>query len=87
MAIRTGTTIVTFTRSFRLSGFDGEQPAGSYTVETDEELLEPLSFAAYRRIATWIRVPLRSGAVGSQTIPIDPGELEAALARDAAPEG
>jgi hypothetical protein len=86
MTIRTSVKVVTFMRPFRLSAIDGEQPAGSYTVETDEERLDTVSFPAYRRIATWIRVPLPTGAAGSQTAVVDPVELEAALARDAAVE-
>lgn len=77
---------MTFTRPFLLSGFDGPQPAGSYTVETDEELVEALSFPVYRRIATLIRLPSQSsGPRIVQTVPIDPAELELALQRDVAP--
>jgi len=86
MVTRTSTTTVIFTRPFRLSAMDEQQPPGVYTVETDEERLETVSFPAYRRLATWIRIPLHSGAAGSQTIVIDPTDLELALARDAAPE-
>lgn len=83
MRTRTSSRIVTFTRPFRMVGVVGEQPAGSYTVETDEERLETVSLEAYRRVATSIRLPLPSGAAGcSQTIAIDPAELELALARD-----
>jgi len=32
-------------------------PAGAYEIVTDEELIEGLSFASYRRIATMITVP------------------------------
>jgi hypothetical protein len=83
MTLRTDTKVVTFRRPFRLAGLDGEMPAGVYAVETDEERLA-LSFEAYRRVATWIRVPLGSVPGSSQTVPIDPAELETALARDAA---
>jgi len=77
---------VTFTRPFLLSGFDAPQPAGSYSVETDEELVEALSFPVYRRIATLIRLPSPSrGPHVVQTVPIDPAELELALQRDVAP--
>jgi hypothetical protein len=86
MSIRTSTRVVTFTRPFRLGAIGDEQPAGSYNVETDEERLDTVAHPAYRRIATWMRVPLQSGFAGSQTIIIDPVELESALARDAAPE-
>jgi hypothetical protein len=87
MRVRSSSKVVIFTRPFRLGGVVGEQPAGSYTVETDEEPLDSVSITAYRRIATAIRLPLPSGAAGcSQTIAIDPAELEQALARDAAPQ-
>lgn len=86
MDTRTSTKTVTFRRPFRLSAMEREQPAGSYTVDTDEERLDTRSMPAYRRLATFIRLPLRAGAPGSESIPIDPVELEAALARDAAPE-
>jgi len=86
MTTRTSSKTVTFTRPFRLSAMEREHPAGSYTVETDEESLDTRSLPAYRRLATFIRLPLRTGAPGSETILIDPAELEAALSRDAAPE-
>jgi hypothetical protein len=87
MTTRTSSKIVIFTRPFRLSAVTHWLPAGSYTVETDEERLDSASVTAYRRLSTLIRTPLPSGAAGSSSqIPIDPAELEAALARDIAPE-
>jgi hypothetical protein len=60
------------------------QPPGTYTIETDEELLEQLSFTAYHRVSTSIILPLKRGGSGSyELIKIDPAELEAALRRDA----
>ena len=56
MTTRTTKSTVMFTRPFNLTGFDGEQPAGSYSVETDEELLEGMSFPAYRRMATMMQL-------------------------------
>jgi hypothetical protein len=89
MTTRTVRTTVTFERPFSLGGFDGQQPAGSYSVETDEELLEDLSFPAYRRMATMMQ--LRSGASLKsntsgilQVAVIDPVQLAAALVADAA---
>jgi hypothetical protein len=87
MTTRTTSKTVVFTRPFQLSAMEHPQPAGAYTVETDEERLDTTSHPAYRRLATWMRVPLGRGVVGSsQNLIIDPAELEAALARDAAPE-
>jgi hypothetical protein len=87
---RTITKTVTFARPFALSALDGVQPAGDYAVETDEELIPSLSFTAYRRTATWLRLPgRREGTMPyagfSEVVAIDPVELDRALASDAAP--
>lgn len=85
MTIRTTSRIVTFTHPFLLRGLAEEQPAGSYTVETDEELLATASVAAYRRVSTLIRLPgPPASMVLGQMVDIDPAELAAALDRDAA---
>ena len=84
MTVRTSRKSVTFTQPFSLSGIDEVQPAGTYTVETDEELLPGLSFPAYRRVATLIF--LRScggGPIVEEVANIDPLELQAAQERDA----
>lgn len=86
MTIRSTTKTVIFTRPFSLSGFDGEQPAGSYSVETDEELVEGVSFPAYRRMATMMKLETGARTAGGvlQLAVIDPKELETALAVDSA---
>ena len=84
MTVRTSRKTVTFTRPFSLSGIDEVQPAGSYTVETDDEELPGLSFPAYRRIATLIFLRSRAGGpVVEEVANIDPLELQAAQERDA----
>jgi hypothetical protein len=84
MDMRTTSRRITFTKPFLLAGLNEVQPAGTYTVQTDEEPIEGLSFLAYRRVATVIFVPLRHQGRGSfQTIPITPKALDAALAGDA----
>jgi hypothetical protein len=85
MTIRTIKKTVTFRRPFVLGGFDELLPAGAYSVETDEELLEGISFPAYRRISTLIHLHAKPGHPGlTQTLTIDPNELDAALQRDEA---
>jgi hypothetical protein len=84
---RTSSQIVTFERPFSLSAIDGPQPPGSYTVETDEELIGSVSFPAYRRTATWLRLPFSAQHAGvpvgiDRVINIDRSELDAALARE-----
>ncbi len=84
MTKRTIKTTVTFTRPFSLGGFDGQQPAGSYSVETDEEMLEGVSFPAYRRMATMMQLSESAGGF-LQVAVIDPAQLATALAADVAP--
>jgi hypothetical protein len=57
MTIRSRREIVTFKHPFHIRGIDRLLPAGAYEVVTDEEMIEGLSFASYRRIATMIMVP------------------------------
>ena len=84
MTVRTSRKTVTFTQPFSLSGIDEAQPAGTYTVETDEELLPGLSFPAYRRIASLIFLRSRGGGpIVEEVVNIDPLELQAAQERDA----
>ena len=84
MTTRTTAQTVTFQHPFRLTAADEILPMGRYVVETDEELVETLSFPVYRRISTFIRLPGRPGSSElSRLIAIDPAELAAALAADA----
>jgi hypothetical protein len=77
---------VTFARPFLIEGFVQELPAGDYVVETDEELIEGLSFPAYRRVSTTLHVNVVPGHPGlRQAWQIDPERLDAALIRDATP--
>jgi hypothetical protein len=57
MTTRSRRETVTFQHPFRIKGIDRSLPAGAYEVITDEEMIEGLSFAAYRRVATMIVVP------------------------------
>jgi hypothetical protein len=83
MINRITTTTITFRHPFAMAGLDGWQPAGSYVIETEEEFLEALSFPAWRRLRTAIRLPQRPGAsISEQVAPIDPAAIEAALAAD-----
>jgi hypothetical protein len=60
---RTTRKSVTFSRPFELAGVDEKFDAGTYIVETREEMIEGLSFIAYRRVATtietWVLAKLR----------------------------
>ena len=86
MTVRTTSKTVTFVHPFSLSGTVGAYPAGTYTVETDEELLQASSIQAYRRIATLLRLERTTGTVQTQIVETNPVELAGALARDAQPD-
>jgi hypothetical protein len=58
-------------------------PAGAYQVVTDEELIEGISFPAYRRVATIIFAPMHGGS-SIEMVTVDPLDLQAALERDVA---
>jgi hypothetical protein len=83
MTIRTSSKTVTFRQPFLLKGVDRMLPAADYRVATDEELIEGVSFPAYRRIATMIFVPAPTGSA-VEMVAVDSLDLEAALERDAA---
>lgn len=79
METRTTHSTVTFRRPFKLAGMDGIGPAGSYSVDTEEEKLDTLTFEGWRQTAVIFQMP-RAGV--TEYLAIDPQELRDALARD-----
>ncbi len=79
MDSRTTSKLITFRKPFTLSGLVEIQPPGTYTVRTEEEMLDTLSFAGWRQICCTI-VLHRDGGV--EYAAIDPQELREALVRD-----
>jgi len=76
MIARTLSKTVVFSKPFLLKGVDRILPAGDYRVVTDEELIEGLSFPAYRRVATMIFLPAQSHRASSiEMVTIDPLDL------------
>jgi hypothetical protein len=57
MTVRSRRETITFNHPFRIKGVDRLLSAGAYEVITDEEMIEGLSFPAFRRVATMIVVP------------------------------
>ena len=82
MLTRSQRTTIVFRRPFVMKGLDRLQPAGTYDVETEEELLEGLSFPAYRRVSTTITPQARAPGTVLQALLVDPAELEKARAAD-----
>jgi hypothetical protein len=66
---------MTFAAPFRLSALDDLLPAGTYDIDTEEEIIEGNERTVYLRVATMIHVHT-SGMV--QVWTVDPKELEAA---------
>ena len=80
---RTVPSTITFSKPFRLSGFEEPLQAGTYKIETLEELIEGLSFPAWRRIETLLFLLQPPGQPKlTQVAVVDPIELEEARSRD-----
>ncbi|MFC7475497.1 hypothetical protein ACFQS7_14090 [Dankookia sp. GCM10030260] len=73
-----------FSRPFRLRGWKEPHPAGTYALETEEELIDGLSFTAYRRVGTTLTREATPGGQCRQVMPVEPADLEAAVAADQA---
>jgi hypothetical protein len=79
MTIRSRRETITFRRPFRIRGIDRQLPPGPYEVITDEEMIEGLSFASFRRVATMIMVP--AGTRGSAMEMVSIGSVDLADAQ------
>ena len=83
MSTRTKRSTVHFAAPFALRGVDEIQPPGDYAIDEDEELIDGISWLAYRRVATFIHLPaMSSSSMTSQLVAIDHSELEVALQQD-----
>ncbi|MFK4506578.1 hypothetical protein ACVIW2_000407 [Bradyrhizobium huanghuaihaiense] len=84
MTTRSRRETVTFRHPFRIKGIDRLLPPGAYEVITDEEMIEGLSFASFRRVATMIMVPAASPRGSTmEMISISPVDLADAQRIDA----
>jgi len=81
---RTRREDIVFKRPFALKGWAEPQPAGTYAVDTEEELIEGLSFPAYRGVSTMITRQATPAGALIEAIPVDPRELAKAHAADGA---
>jgi hypothetical protein len=57
MTTRSRREMVHFNHPFHIKGIDRLLAPGAYEAITDEEMIEGLSFASFRRLATMIMVP------------------------------
>ena len=85
MLTRSTRSMVTFSNDFVIGGSQREFPAGTYEVLVVEELLQGLSFEAYRRTATYLMIRGRGSSAGQTTMHMTTQEdLEHAMACDRA---
>jgi hypothetical protein len=77
--MRTRSSTVTFRHPFTLTRDLGELPAGTYEIEIDEEEIQAIDRAAYRRVAIYFYV---ESSASTRTITVTPVDLESALKRD-----
>jgi hypothetical protein len=84
MTMRSRRETIAFRHPFRIKGIDRQLQAGAYEVITDEEMIEGLSFASFRRVATMIIVPGAPPCASSmEMISISPTDLTNAQRDDA----
>ncbi len=79
MERRVTSKLVIFRKPFWLSGLDGEQLPGTYTVQIEEEVLDGVSLIGWRQTHAAL-VLSRDG--GTEYVAIDPQELREALVKD-----
>lgn len=85
MNMRSTRSMVTFSNPFTLSGYPDNLPAGDYEVLVEEELLQGLSFEAYRRTATYLTVRVKGPRAGRSELRVTTErDLKEALSRDVA---
>src|SRR5260370_8262301 len=86
MTMRSRREAITFKHPFRIKGIDRLLPAGAYEVITDEEMIEGLSFAVFRRVPTMIMVPAAAPCSSTmEMVSIHPLDLSAPQRPDPSP--
>lgn len=85
MFMRSTRSMVTFSSEVTIGESQQELPAGTYEIVVEEELMQGLSFEAYRRTATYLMVRGRGSNAGQTTMHMTTQEeLEHAIACDRA---
>jgi len=85
MLTRSTRSKVTFSNDVTIGDNQRELPAGTYEIIVEEELIQGLSFEAYRRTATYRMVRGRGSNAGQTTMQMTTKEeLENAMACDRA---
>jgi hypothetical protein len=83
LTIRTTRSVASFKESFSLRSVEGVLPPGDYNVFVDDELVQGLSRAAYRRVSTILQMPsISSPQEQSRLVSISETDLAVALMKD-----
>ena len=82
--LRTTRSTICFNGPFVLRSLEVHLPAGTYEIDTEEQIIEGNERRVYVRLATLLRVH-STGKV--ETMTVDPNELNVALQKDGAPQG
>lgn len=81
--MRTTESEITFIQPFTLESLMVQQKPGTYRVVVDEERIDRLSFAAYKRVATYIEIPAITVTTGKRRLlQVSREEIAHALKRD-----
>ena len=83
MLTRSTRSMVTFSNDFTIGDSQREFPPGTYEILVEEELIQGLSFKAYRRTATYLMVRGHGARAGQTTMQVTTKEeLDHAIACD-----
>lgn len=85
MLTRSTRSMVTFSNDFMIGDSQRELPPGTYEIIVEEDLIQGISFEAYRRTATYLMIRGRGSNAGQTTMQVITQEdLEHAIACDRA---
>ncbi len=88
MPVRSSSSLVTFSGPFWIDASQTSLPAGTYRVETDEEMIEGRNFIAYRWLFTNLRaLDARGHDSRGRVYTVTRQELKDALNNDACMSG
>jgi hypothetical protein len=83
LTIRTTRSVASFNEPFSLRNVEDVLPPGDYNVYVEDELIQGLSRAAYRRVSTILQMPsISSPQEQSRLVSISATDPEAALMKD-----
>jgi hypothetical protein len=83
LTIRTTRSVASFSEPFSLRGVEDVLPPGDYNVYFEDELVQGLSRAAYRRVSTILQIPsISSPQEQSRLVSISATDLEVVLMKD-----